>query len=103
MKINNPMMDAKMDDQTRRYVAILERQNVGLQITINKQKAIIEVLAGQPHEEVLKDMETKEVRDIVAQVIQNKNPELSDREAKAEASKQIANVDGLGGTPASAG
>lgn len=88
--INNPLMDAEMDDQTRAYVGILERQVVGLTVTVSKQKAIIEVLAGQPVDDLLVNMEEKEVRDIVTQVIQAKNPELSIQEAKKLARERMA-------------
>lgn len=97
VNIANPMMDAEMDDQTRAYIGVLERQNIGLNMLVNKQKAVIGALSGQPVEELLVNMEEKEVLDIVSQVIQNRDPNLSRTDAVKIARAQLA---GQGDQPA---
>ena len=69
VSITNPMADIEdnIPDEARAYIAILERQVLGLTITVNKQGAIIESLSGKPYEDAIKDLESKEIHKLAVQ------------------------------------
>lgn len=61
-----------MDATARAYVGILERQVLGLMITVYKQGAVIEGLTDKPYEDVVKDLETKEMLDLAVKAAQER-------------------------------
>jgi hypothetical protein len=79
--IKNPMIDAEMDDQTRMYVAVLERRLIGLTIAVAKYQAVISVITGEVQEDVITDFEDAEVKKLCIEAVQKKF-DVSAREAK---------------------
>lgn len=70
--LQSPLIDAQMDDQTRMYVSVLERQVVGLSINEMKYRALLEYLTGKPWDDMKVDLEANELEKIAIEAVQNK-------------------------------
>lgn len=94
MKVNSPLLDAQMDEQTRIYVAVLERQVLGLTLTVSKYRAVLGAVIGEDQPDVLVDLEEKELKAMAVEAVQKKmdvsasqaRKIVDEREAAAEAS-----------------
>lgn len=92
VSIKSPLIDAVMDDQTRAYVAILERQVIGLTVTLSQTRAVLEAVTGVPHEDYVKDMGDKTVRQVAENEIQ-KRLEVTAVEARHLAGRMFSGED----------
>lgn len=70
--LQSPLIDAQMDDQTRMYVAVLERQVVGLSINEMKYRALLEYLTGSSWDDMKVDLEAGELEKIAVEAVQKK-------------------------------
>lgn len=70
--LKSPLIDAKMDDQTRLYVAVLERQVLGLTVNELKYRALLEMLTGETWDDLATDMESGELERIATEATAKK-------------------------------
>lgn len=92
VNIQSPLIDAEYDEQTGAYIGVLERQLLGQNVLINKYRALLEVVTGEKHEEMVADLETGQLKEIAVRAIMRKEGvtigqarrKLREREAAAE-------------------
>lgn len=92
VSIKSPLIDAQMDEQTAAYVGILERQVVGLTITLSQLRAVLQAITGEAHEDYVEDMENKTIREVAEGEIQ-KRLGVTAVEAKHLAGKMFSGKD----------
>lgn len=92
VNIKSPLIDAVMDDQTRQYVSILERQVIGLTIALSQCRAVLQSVTGVPHEDYVKDLGDKTVMQVAEMEIA-KRLSCTPVEAKRLAARMFSGED----------
>lgn len=72
VNIQSPLIDAEYDEQTGSYIGILERQLLGQTVLINKYRALLEMVTGEKHEEMVADLETGQLKEVAVRAIMRK-------------------------------
>lgn len=90
VSVQSPMIDAQMDEQTRLYVGVLERQILGLTIQISKYRAVLEAVTGGTFEALEVDMEKGDIEKLAIAATQKKMDVSADQARKIVRERESA-------------
>lgn len=79
--MQSPLTGMQFDEQTGRYIGVLERQVMGLTLNEMKYQALLELLTEQPWESLKHDLEADKIRHIAIDCIKLRLG-VSDAEAR---------------------